>query len=199
MAVDAAGQAYVAGVTESSEFPITPGVVQPLPGDNRVCYYRLCNDAFVSKLSAAGNALVYSTYLGGSIFEEATGIAIDNAGSVYITGNTVSLYFPTVAAFQPNRAGNKDAFVAKLNPTGSALVYSSYLGGSAQSTTSSEGEDFRLRIAVEPSGAAAYVIGSTYSPDFPVVNAYQPVFGGGLCTVQLLSLRWGRPSSRRSA
>ena len=180
--MDAAGNAYIAGVTESSEFPVTPGVVQPLPGDNRLCYYRLCTDAFVTKLNAAGNALVYSTYLGGNIFDEASGIAVDIAGNAYITGNTLSFDFPTVAAFQPARAGERDAFVAKLNAAGSALIYSSYLGGSAQSETDFEGEDAGLRIAVAPAGGAAYVIGRTLSADFPVVNAHQPAFGGGVCS-----------------
>ena len=181
VAVDAFGNAYVAGLTQSTEFPITPGAAQPLPGDDRWCYYTICTDAFVTKLNAAGNGLVYSTYLGGNIFDEASGIAIDGAGNAYITGNTLSFDFPTVDAFQPNPAGNLDAFVTKLNAGGSAFVYSSYLGGSVQSNAGFEGEDGGLRIAVQPGGTSAYIIGITRSPDFPVVSAHQPAFGGGIC------------------
>jgi hypothetical protein len=183
VAVDAAGHAYVAGVTTSSEFPVTPGVVQPQPGDTRICFFTLCTDAFVTKFSPSGQALVYSTYLGGDIFDEATGIAIDTAGNAYITGNTDSFTFPTVAAFQPESAGGVDAFVTKLNSTGSALIYSSYLGGSALSDANFEGEDAGVRIAVQPTSGAAYVIGMTRSSDFPVVNAHQPTFGGGVCGI----------------
>jgi hypothetical protein len=181
VAVDAFGNAYVAGITQSTEFPITAGVAQPLPGDNRWCYYTICTDAFVTKLNAAGNGLVYSTYLGGNMFDEASGIAIDGAGNAYVTGNTLSFDFPTVDAFQPNSAGNLDAFATKLNAAGSAFVYSSYLGGSVQSNTSFEGEDGGIRIAVQPGGTSAYVVGNTRSADFPVVAAYQPAFGGGVC------------------
>jgi Beta-propeller repeat len=183
VAVDALGNAYIAGVTESSEFPITPGVVQPLPGDNRWCYYRICTDGFVTKLNAAGTALVYSTYLGADLFDSATGIAVDSAGNAYVTGNTLSFEFPTVAAFQPAGAGGLDAFVTKLNSSGSAFIYSSYLGGSPQSTVDFEGEDAGLRIAVEPTSGSAYVIGNTRSPDFPVVNGHQAGFGGGQCGI----------------
>lgn len=181
VAVDALGNAYVAGITQSTEFPITPGAAQPLPGDDRWCYYTICTDAFVTKLNAAGNGLVYSTYLGGNIFDEASGIAVDGGGNAYVTGNTLSSDFPTIDAFQPNSAGNLDAFVTKLNAAGSAFVYSSYLGGSVQSDAGFEGEDGGLRIAVQPGGTSAYVIGNTRSPDFPVVSAHQPAFGGGVC------------------
>lgn len=181
VAVDSLGNAYVAGVTQSSEFPITPGVVQPAPGDNRWCFYTICTDAFVTKFNASGSALLYSTYLGGNIFDEASGIAIDNAGNAYVTGNTLSFDFPTFDAFQPNPAGDLEAFVTKLNPAGSAFVYSSYLGGSKVSTAVFEGEDTGIRIAVQPGSDSAYVVGVTRSPDFPVLNAHQPTFGGGVC------------------
>ena len=83
----------------------------------------------MTKLNAAGSALVYSTYLGANLSDEASGIAVDPAGNAHVTGSTWSTNFPTVRPFQPNRGGDLDAFVAKLNATGSAFVYSSYLGG----------------------------------------------------------------------
>jgi Beta-propeller repeat len=183
IAVDAAGNAYVAGVIESIDFPTTMGSFQPTPLGDRWCYYTYCTDAFVTKLNASGTALVYSTFLGGDIFDAASGIAIDSAGSAYVTGNTVSFTFPVVDAFQPNGAGQGDAFVTKLNAAGSALIYSSYLGGSSAGDVSLEGEDAGIRIAADSGGGSAYIIGLTRSPDFPLVNAHQPVFGGGKCGV----------------
>jgi hypothetical protein len=183
VALDALGNVYVAGVTQSSEFPITPGAAQPLPGDNRWCFFTICTDAFVTKINAAGSAFVYSTYLGGNIFDEGNGIAVDNAGNAYVTGNTNSFTFPTVDAFQPALAGDLDAFVTKLNPSGTAFEYSSYLGGSEQTTADFEGEDGGIRIAVQPNSGSAYVVGITRSPNFPVLSAHQPVFGGGNCGI----------------
>jgi hypothetical protein len=183
IALDASGNAYVTGVTESSEFPTTPGVVQPQPGDNRLCFYRLCTDAFVTKLNASGTALVYSTYLGGDMFDEGVGIAVDTAGNAYVTGSTSSFTFPTVQAFQPRLGGESDAFVAKLNATGSTLVYSSYLGGGKTSEEYFDGYDGGIRIAVDGAGTNAYVIGQTYSANFPVAAAHQPTIGGGRCGI----------------
>src|SRR5436309_965995 len=115
--------------------------------------------------------LAYSTYLGGSLFDEGFGIAVDTSGNTYVTGDTDSNNFPkTAGAFQPNLHGDFDAFVTKLNPTGSALVYSTYLGGSSN--------DFGGGIAVDASGNA-YVAGATASFDFPTTaGAFQPNFGG---------------------
>jgi hypothetical protein len=181
IAVDAAGHAYVTGVTESSEFPTTAGVVQEQPGDNRLCFYRLCTDAFVTKFAPSGTTLVYSTYLGGDMFDEGVGIAVDAAGNASVTGSTSSFTFPTVNAFQPQLAGQSDAFVAKLNASGSALVYSSYLGGSQTSDEYFDGYDSGIRIAVNAAGTNAYVVGQTYSSNFPVAAAHQPTAGGGQC------------------
>ena len=183
IAVDPLGHAYVTGITQSVEFPITEGVVQPLPGDDRNCMFGWCTDAFVTKFSPSGSALIYSTYLGGNVYDEGVGIAIDAAGNAYITGNTRSTNFPTVDAFQPAAPGDEDAFVAKLNATATALIYSSYLGGSKVNDVLAEGEDAGIKIAVDSNGGSAYVVGVTRSPDFPVTNAHQPVFGGGLCGV----------------
>ncbi len=170
IAVDAAGNAYVVGHTSSSNFPVTPGAFQTTFSINGV-------RGFVSKLNAAGSALVYSTYLGGSSSghgaDAGTGIAVDAAGNAYVTGGTSSLDFPTTpGAFQTVYGGNDDAFVSKLNATGSALVYSTYLGGS----DGEGGSD----IAVDAAGNA-YVTGYTYSSNFPTTpGAFQTAYGGNV-------------------
>jgi hypothetical protein len=156
VAVDASGSAYVAGYTTSTDFP----TANALQAENHGFY-----DAFVAKLNPAGSALVYSTYLGGSISEYATGIAVDASGNAYITGSTTSTDFPTANALQAEHGGLYDGFVAKLNSAGSALVYSTYLGGS--------GYDQGNGIAVDGAGSA-YVTGYTSSTDFPTANAVQP-------------------------
>src|SRR5207247_2652655 len=123
IAVDAGGNAYVTGATGSSDFPTTAGAFQATIGGSR--------NAFVTKLDPAGSALVYSTYVGGTRFDEANGIAVDAGGNAYVTGLTDSTDLPTTpGVFQPTLSGSsEDAFVTKLDPTGSALVYSTYLGG----------------------------------------------------------------------
>src|SRR5438876_7867478 len=159
IAVDAAGNAYVTGGA-SPDFPTTPGAFQPSsPGG-----------AFVTKLNPTGSGLVYSTFLGSS--GEGEGIAVDAAGNAYVTGVTDSTDFPTTpGAFQTALGGDQDGFVTKLNPTGSALLYSTYLGGSAA--------DRGLRLAVDVAGNA-YVTGSTTSTNFPTtLGAFQTAFAGG--------------------
>lgn len=167
IAVDGEGNSYVSGHTHSIDFP-TANAVQPDfgGGDTR-------GDAFVAKLNADGSGLAYSTYLGGSDNDEAFGIAVDDGGNAYVTGRTLSVDFPTVNPLQPNLIGF-DAFVAKLTPSGSALTYSTYLGGGA--------EDEARAIAVDGSGRA-HVTGFTASSDFPTLNAFQPVFRGGFSEV----------------
>src|SRR5438045_3125710 len=128
------------------------------------------SDAFVAKLNASGSALIYSTYLGGSSSDFAFGIAVDSAGNAYVAGQTGSTDFPTANAGQGKSAGNGDAFVTKLNASGSALIYSTYLGGSS--------DDDANGIAVDSSGNA-YVTGFTFSTDFPTANAIQSKYGGG--------------------
>src|SRR5207249_5625212 len=111
------------GNANSTNFPTTTGSFR-----NGLVGFA---DAFVAKLDPTGSTLLYSTYLGGSNFNDATGIAVDAAGNAYVTGSTLSIDFPTTTgAFQPTFGGDFDAFVTKLNPTGSALVYSTYLRGS---------------------------------------------------------------------
>jgi len=166
IAVDGTGNAYVAGETFSASFPTTAGAFQTTFGGGGT-------DAFVTKVNPTGTGLIYSTYLGGSGGEGAGSIAVDAAGSAYVTGGTGSANFPTTAgAFQPALAGPQNAFVTKLNPLGSGLMYSTYLGGSGG------GGDGGLGIRVDISGNA-YVTGVTSSTNFPTMNAVQPTFGGG--------------------
>ena len=161
IAVDAAGNAYVSGVTYSSDFPVTGRAFQgSMPGSPA---------AFAFKLSSTGADLLYSTYLGGAA--TATSIAIDAAGSSYVSGYTSSISFPvTVGALQTAFAGGFwDGFVSKLNSDGSALVYSTYLGGS--------GADVISGIVVDAAGSA-YVTGQTDSLGFPTRNALRASYSG---------------------
>ncbi|MBC8123073.1 MAG: SBBP repeat-containing protein [Gemmatimonadaceae bacterium] len=165
IALDAAGNVYIAGETSSANFPVTAGAYQTTRAGTQ--------DAFVSKLNATGTALVYSTFLGGSgIDNGGEGIAVDGAGNAYVTGRTDSINFPvTAGAFQTTAGGNGDAFVTKLNATGSALVYSTYLGGSS---LDNGGE----QIVVD-AGGNLYVTGFTSSINFPTTNgAYDRLLGG---------------------
>src|ERR1019366_5431218 len=132
--------------------------------------------AFVAKINATGSALVYSTYLGGSGDAGGNSIAVDSAGNASVTGGTYYGDFPTTpGAFQTVCNGGAGcsnysaAFVTKINPTGSALVYSTYLGGS--------GDDGGTGIAVDSAGNT-YVTGNTWSTDFPTMNPLQPALGG---------------------
>lgn len=185
IAVDAYGAAYVTGDTMSLDFPTanalqSRNVSDPSCTDVHGISGAACVDAFVSKLSPSGNALVYSTYLGGSLDEYGHGIAVDDEGSAYVTGNTTSRDFPTVRALQSRPGGGSDlgdAFVAKINPAGDALIYSTYLGGS--------GEDDGEAIAVYHK--SAYVTGRTNSTNFPTSHAFQRSLGGGTCYYDFLS------------
>jgi uncharacterized protein (TIGR03437 family) len=155
IALDAAGNAYVVGTTFSTDFP-TKNAFQSSKGAQQ--------DAFVAKINSSGTAWVYATYLGGNNVDEGNAIAVDAAGSAYVTGYTASTNFPLASPLRSSNAASVDAFVAKLNPAGSALVYSTYLGGSAT--------DYGTAIAVDSSGSA-YVTGLVTSDDFPVVNPIQ--------------------------
>jgi hypothetical protein len=162
IAVNASGNAYVTGETFSPNYDWMPGAFQmTLAG---------WMDAFVTKLNAAGTALVYSTYLGGSDADGGYAIAVDGSGNAYVTGWTSSSDYPTVSAYQSGIEGWVDVFVTKLNATGDQLLYSTYLGGSF--------EEYGYGIAVDGSGNA-YVTGYTYSFDYDVtVGAYQTTHGG---------------------
>jgi Beta-propeller repeat len=161
--VNAAGNAYVTGSTDSSNFPVSAGAFQSVKGAGL--------DAFVTELNVAGSGLAYSTYLGGDGLDFGTNIAVDTAGNASVTGLTGSTNFPTVDAIQSAYGGNNDGFVTRLNPTGTGLVFSSYLGGSSG--------DAGFSIAVDAAGSI-YLTGSTSSIDFPTTSgAFQTVFGGG--------------------
>lgn len=160
IAVDGDGNAYVTGDTTSPDFPTVNPIQAALVGERA---------AYVAKLNSTGSALLYSTYLGGSIFEEGESIAVDATGNAYVVGRTSSSDFPTSNPFQAVFGGSTDAFVTKLNPTGSAFVYSTYLGGS----DGDEAHD----IAVDEFGNA-YITGHTRSIDFPTANALDPSTNG---------------------
>jgi hypothetical protein len=161
---------YATGETESTDFPVTPGAFQ------KVCAVatRGCADAFVTQLNHDGSALIYSTYLGGTDTDDGNGIALDLKGNAYITGDTRSMDFPIKHPLQATNHGGvngEDAFVAKLNPTGSALIYSTYLGGS--------GDEVGFGIAVDKF-ANAHVTGLTYSTNFPTKSPIQVANAGNI-------------------
>lgn len=162
--VDSAGNAYVAGVTASSNYP-TVNALQP-------SFAGGVNDVIVTKINPTGTSLVYSTYVGGSNnIDQGFGIALDSTGSVYVTGFTQSNNFPTVNAIQSSNGGGADAFLFKLNPMGNTLVYSTYLGGS--------GSDSGSGIAVD-SLSNVYVVGGTASGNFPITpGVLQTTNSGG--------------------
>jgi hypothetical protein len=168
--LDASGNAYVTGFLTSADFPTTPGAFQENFGGGD-------DDSFVTKLDPAGATLIYSTYLGGTASERSAAIAVDAAANAYVVGHTDSTDFPTTpAAFQRTLSGGVDVFVTKINPTGSALVYSTYLGGSGIGAVEEEEPD---AITVDASGNA-YVTGGTDSTNFPTTpGAFQTSFGGG--------------------
>ncbi|MFB3132946.1 MAG: SBBP repeat-containing protein, partial [Rhodothermales bacterium] len=172
--VDSAGNAYVVGATDSIDFPTTEGAFDEYCGTDGGCNPEpyLNSDAFVTKLSADGSALVYSTYLGGADGDGAAGIAVDGLGNAYVTGSTASADFPrTKNAFQQTFGGGDDAFVTKLSANGSALFYSTYLGGAS--------DDYGEDIAVDASGNA-YVTGLTLSSNFPTTDgAFATSHNGG--------------------
>ena len=163
--VDSSGNAYITGLTSSTNFPTTSGAFQRTGGGEK---------AFVVKLTPSGAGLSYSTYLGGSEgHDRGHAIALDGSNNAYVVGRTTARNFPvTIGAFRTTISGFEDAFIAKLNSTGSSLVYATFLGGSS-------GMDRAEAIAVDASGNA-YVAGMTVSQDFPVTaGAFQRTYGGG--------------------
>ena len=173
--LDPFGNFYIDGLTASTDFPVTPGAVQPAYGGGDT-------DAWVAKVNPDATALEFSTYVGGSGFEDVFDLTIDRAGNVYVPGPTSSPDFPTTPrAFQPAyQGGESDGYVIKLDRTGSAFAYATYLGGSAY--------DHAGTLRVDRSGRA-YVGGVTGSTDFPVTRrAIQPTYGGGLSDAFLVGL-----------
>jgi hypothetical protein len=195
LAVDASGNAYVTGLTKSSNFPVTPGAFQPaFGGAPPVCDVYVCGDTFVTKLNSTGSALLYSSYLGGSDNDYAEAVAIDAQGNAYVTGSTASANFPTTpGAFQTQFTGNytctgrsgatrpcQDSYVTKVNPAGTQLVYSTYLGGFS-------GDDNAGGIAVDAAGHAV-VSGATCGTDFPVTPGGFQTQSAGPCDVFFTTL-----------
>jgi hypothetical protein len=168
IAVDGSANAYVTGLTYSTNFPTTTGALQTTYGG--------AGDAFVAKVNTNGSgasSLAYSTYLGGSGLDQGNGIALDSSGDVYVTGLTNSAtpgFTPPAGGYQPANAGEGDAFVAELNMSG-GISYFTYLGGS--------NADAGTGIAVDSNGNA-YITGTTVSTNFPTAGAvFQPAYGGG--------------------
>jgi hypothetical protein len=164
IAVDSGGNAYISGSTVSTNYPTS----SPYQASNAGG----AHDVFVTKLNAAGSALTYSTYLGGTGDEVSWAIAVDSSGSAYISGYTGSTNYPTASPFQASKAAANDAFITKFNPAGSALVYSTYLGGNGDEAL------FDVGIAVDSSGSA-YVTGQTSSTTFPTSSPFQASNTGG--------------------
>jgi hypothetical protein len=170
IAVDSFGNAYVTGETSSLNFPVTANAFQPAISETNGGPFIPNSDAFVTKFNAAGTALVYSTYLGGTgESEPVNGIALARDGSAYVAGSAGSQTFPILDAFQPHPTGGGDAFITKLNPGGTALTYSTFLGGVEH--------DLAAAIAIDTAGNA-YITGRTMG-SFPTERPFQPVFGGG--------------------
>ncbi len=184
--VDSSGNLYVAGGTDSSDFPTTTGAFSTtfVAGYCSDLGYN-CLEAYVAKFNPTGTSLIYSTYLGGAGYSSVTeprSLAVDGLGQAYVTGETVSSSFPTTTgAYQTSCAlnslqtecANEKSFVSVLNPAGSALVYSTYLGGS--------GADQASAIAVDASGSAV-ITGTTTSTDFPLANPMQSQASGAFFT-----------------
>jgi hypothetical protein len=169
IALDSSRNAYVTGYTQSTDFPVTRGVVYPK------CKCSTFPDLFVTELNSTGSALVYSTYLGGSSTDLGYAIALDPSNNAYVTGYTASSDFPTTpGAYQTRKHALTAGFVTKLNPTATSLVYSTYLGGSTTATTPCE--TCGTSIAVDSTGSA-FVAGLTAESNFPVTpGAFQTVF-----------------------
>ena len=161
VAVDAAGNAYVTGVTTATNFITTTGALQPSNAGSR--------DSFITKFSPTGT-LLYSTYLGGGGNDTANSIAVDVTGTVYVVGTTTSSNFPTVGQYQTNPSNSNDIFLSRLNSSGTALLYSTYLG------STNGGDSDGLAVAVGGSGLA-YLTGSTYGDSYPTSNQYQTFQG----------------------
>ena len=156
MALDSTGACYVTGWTSSTNFPVTSGYQNSYAGGSV--------DEQVTKLNAAGTAVIYTTYLGGSGNEDNPAIAVDGSGYAYVVSGTNSTDFPVVSALQSTKAGGFDGFVTKLGTSGSTLAYSTYLGGGSN--------DYAFGVAVDGNGAA-YVVGGTASTDFPTQSPLQ--------------------------
>ena len=179
IAVDGEGSAYVTGVTGSADFPLL-NAAQAEPGRDDLLGF----DAFATKLDADGSELLYSTYFGGAGMEIGYGIAVDSDGNAYVAGETDSTDFPMVSAFQEANAGLSDGFVVKLDPTGSTVDYSTYLGGS----------DYDSVQAVALNGSdQVYVTGLSLSADSPVTFGAFQTSSEGLADALVARIEPGTP------
>ncbi len=174
LALDSANDIIVAGSTISSNFPTTAGVLQPKCGTDGMCDAAANggtsqDDGFITKFAPTGKTLTFSTFLGGAKQDDVFGVAVDSGGNVYVTGQTLSTNFTTKTPFQASLNGTKDAFISKLNPTGTSLIFSTYLGGS--------GEDQGVGIALDLADDV-YVTGQTTSTTFPTANPTQATLDG---------------------
>jgi YHS domain-containing protein len=160
IAVDQQGNIYIAGSTESNDFPAANAYDSSYNGEY---------DIFVTNLSAAGDSLIYSTYIGGSRDDVCFDLALDTLGNIYIIGQTQSIDFPMVNPIDGNLDGSADVFIAKLSSVGDSLFYSTYLGGSSS--------DRGYSIDVDESGIA-FITGDSHSADFPTVNPYDGSLDG---------------------
>ena len=168
LAIDSSGAAYVTGTTNSTNFP-TKNPLQAAFSGGDSCNGDPCEDAFITKISADGSTLVYSTYLGKTGDDVGAAIAVDSSGNAFVGGWTNSSDFPTHNPLQATLAGGYDAFVLKLNPAGSALLFSTFLGGG--------GDDLLEALTIDTDGNI-YVVGATTSSNFPMANAYQSSYAG---------------------
>ena len=167
--VDDTGAAYVTGNTGSADFPVTAGAYQTVYGGGVA-------DAFVVKINPAGDALLYSTFLGGSGNDNGLGIALGPSANAYVSGRTFSTDFPVKNYYSDTNAGSTDIFVSRLNASGSDLVFSTYIGG--------DGQDYGWSVVVDGDGNA-YVAGFSESSNFPVESPVQGASGGGRDAVAL--------------
>ncbi len=165
IAVDAAGDAYVTGATNSTDFPTSRRALQRSYGGGPF-------DAFVTKLDPSGTALAYSTFLGDTHYDEGNAIAVDARGRAVVAGRTVSPNFPAVGRLEPHVVSG--AFVARVDPAGSALSYAAVLGGASPANHG----DTAFAVAVDP-GGAAYLTGVTNSADLNLTHPIQAALGGG--------------------
>jgi YHS domain-containing protein len=161
--IDGSGNVYVTGYTRSIDFPTANPYDSSFNGGDY--------DAFITKFSTAGDSLIYSTFLGGSVQDGSHGIVIDGSGKVYVTGSTWSIDFPTANPYDGSHNGGADVFVSRLSAAGDSLVYSSFLGGSE--------DELGIGIAISGTGSI-HVTGGTYSSDFPTINPYDESHNGGL-------------------
>ena len=175
IAVDGSGDAYVTGLTQSPlHFPVKLAIQGTFGGG--------IQDAFVTELNPTGTGLVYSTYLGGSLDDAGSSIAIDGSNNAYVVGQTNSTDFPKAAATQGALKGGRDAFVSQISASGSSLTFSTYLGGSLDENVNASGGTLSPLggIAVDNAGANIYVVGNTASTDFPATaGAFKTTNQGG--------------------